>query len=39
MKKQIIDFLNECNIVFDNVEHLNNMEIICIRLVTNKAYY
>ena len=38
MNKQIIDFLNECNIVFDNVEHLNNMEIPRDVLLSPKTY-
>jgi len=38
MNKEVINFLNECHIVFDNVEQLNNMEIPREILLSVKIY-
>lgn len=38
MKKEVINFLNKCNLVFDNVEQLNGMEIPRDILLSKQKY-
>ena len=38
MKKEVIKFLNKCNLAFDSVEQLNGMEIPRDILLSNKKY-